>query len=201
MFCPECGASVDESKSFCVDCGAQIAGTQKAPSQPVQQLTPPVPQQNIGDQMPAQPVVAPQAPKATGGHRRLWLVLGIIFAVVVVAGVATTLILALTGGGESPQSALETFGKEVSASGEDYSFVSSMTHGKVDELAASGAGGLWYDAAAKIFKDGIKVESAKANGGTATVKYISNADNKTYTATLVKEDGFWRVQEIGAFEE
>jgi hypothetical protein len=134
---------------------------------------------------------------AAGGQKMQKAVLAIV------VGLAITAMLAGCGG-QSPQSALETFAKEVSAPGVDMfstSVTGMLTKDKLDKLKTSETGNSWYETAADALRGGIRIEGVKDTGGIATIKHFSKADNKVYTAALVKEDGFWRIQDYSTLKE
>jgi len=124
-------------------------------------------------------------------------------AFVLALGLAITLVLAGCGG-QSPQSAFETFAKEVSKPGVDMftpTVTAMLTKDKLDKLKTSETGNSWYESAASALRDGVKIDSTKDLGGIATITYYSISDKRTCHATLVKEDGFWRIQDYSTLKE
>jgi hypothetical protein len=59
MFCPQCGAQIDEGAKFCIQCGTKTGG----PVQPVAQTVPQAPVQSPADTVPRGAVTA-AAPEA-----------------------------------------------------------------------------------------------------------------------------------------
>ncbi|MBQ6586324.1 MAG: zinc ribbon domain-containing protein [Coriobacteriales bacterium] len=99
MFCPNCGAQIPDGSRFCINCGAQLQVTQvQPPVQPQVQQQAPVggayPPPHQGQHGAHQ---APQPPKK---KNKLWLIIALILAAVLLLGAGIAAIVIWGRGGD-----------------------------------------------------------------------------------------------------
>jgi zinc-ribbon domain len=109
MFCRQCGAEVDEGKSFCTKCGAPAPKQVETPA--ATQPSPPPGQPPTG-MMPPPPV--PPGALTTGpplkkSRRTMTLVIVAVVAVILIIGGAVTAIVLVMTGASGPSATLDKF--------------------------------------------------------------------------------------------
>ena len=97
MFCSNCGKQISEGASFCTNCGAPVKRPPATDPSARQVSQPPVNKAPVRQpvQPPRQPVYKQPAPRQTGDHVKsggssglVWLIVGIVLAVIVVLAAA-----------------------------------------------------------------------------------------------------------------
>lgn len=107
-------------------------------------------------------------------------------------------------GGDSPVAAFQDFAKVTGREGVtilDSQATAMLTKDALAKLKSGGAGDYFFDTAETLLLRGFKVLKVDESNGIASITYKSNSDERTYTATLIKEGGFWRVQEYETLDE